>query len=156
MKALKTDSSALIETRFGAFAASPRDVVDFPAGLPGFESCTRYVLLDAAELSPFNCLQGLDGVKPSFLVIEPTLVQPAYVPALSDADYHRLDADERDALAWLAIVRVGPHEDATVNLRAPIVINPRRMLGIQALPHESAYRHDHLLRLEPSGAGVHA
>ena len=40
-------------------------------------------------------------------------------------------------------------------MRAPIIVNPRRMIAIQALPHESAYRHDHPLRLEASGAGLH-
>jgi len=70
-------------------------------------------------------------------------------------DYRRLDADPGDPLLWLAIVRMGSSEDTCVNLRAPIVVNPRRMLAIQALPHDSAYRHDHPLRLEAAHAGLH-
>jgi flagellar assembly factor FliW len=156
MTAPQPDSLGLIETRFGAFAAPARDVIHFAGGLPGFEGCARYVLLNAPELSPFNCLQGLEGSKPSFLVVDPSLVQLKYATGLNDAEYRRLQAEARDSLAWFAIVRVGPDEQATVNLRAPIVINPHRMLGIQALPHDSAYRHDHPLRLEPSCAGLHA
>jgi flagellar assembly factor FliW len=30
-------------------------------------------------------------------------------------------------------------EGATVNLRAPIVINPSRMTGFQVMPHNSLY-----------------
>lgn len=149
------EATAVIDTRFGAFTASAGDVVHFASGMPGFESCTRFVLLNADVLNPFACLQGLDGAKPSFLVIDPRLVEPRYAVGLNDAEYRRLEAEPRDLLAWFVIVRVGPHEDAAVNLRAPIVINPHRMLGIQALPHESAYRHDHPLRLEPTRAGVH-
>ncbi len=156
MTASASDTPGLVDTRFGAFSASPIDVVHFAGGLPGFERCTRYVLLKAPELSPFACLQGLDGPKPSFLLIDPGLVQAPYASGLSDVEYRRLEADARDALAWFAIVRIGPSDDATVNLRAPIVINPRRMIGIQALPYESAYRHDHPLRLEPHRAGLHA
>lgn len=156
MTATDSDNLALVETRFGAFEASARDVVHFVGGLPGFEGCTRYVLLKAPELTPFTCLHGLDGSKPSFLVIDPRQVHPTYALGLNDVECRRLEANPRDPLAWFAIVRVGPEEDATVNLRAPLVINPRRMRGIQSLPHESAYRHDHPLRLEPYCAGVHA
>jgi flagellar assembly factor FliW len=150
------DVPALVETRFGAFAASPRDVIHVAGGLPGFETCTRYVLVEAHALSPFKCLQGLDGPKPSFLVIDPSLVQPGFSIALSGTELRRLGAEPGDPLAWLAIVRVGPGERATVNLRAPLAVNPGRMLGLQALPPESCHHHDHPLRLEPQRAGVHA
>ena len=149
-------SPALIDTRFGAFAASAGDVIHLVGGLPGFESCTRYVLLKAQELHPFKCLQGLDGSKPSFLVIDPALVEPTYRAGLDGVDLRRLDAEIQDALAWFAIVCVGPDEVATVNLRAPVVINPRRMVGIQVVPNDSSYGHEHPLCLEPHRAGVHS
>ena len=147
--------TTMVETRFGAFQAEEPDVIHVPGGLPGFERCTRYVLVGAPDIRPFTCLQGLEAPQPSFLVIDPRLVDPGYANTLSNADYRRLDSSERDTLLWLAIVCVGPGEQATVNMRAPIIINPRRMTGIQALPHESAYRHDHPLRLEASRAGLH-
>lgn len=150
-----TRTTTLIETRFGAFQAAEHDVIQMPGGVPGFEDCARYVLVGAPEIAPFNCLQGLDGSQPSFLVIDPRLVDPKYSTSLSSSDYRRLESAERDTLLWLAIVRVGAGEEATVNMRAPIIVNPRRMIAIQALPHESAYRHDHPLRLEASGAGLH-
>jgi flagellar assembly factor FliW len=145
----------LVETRFGAFQAAESDIVHIPGGVPGFEQCARYVLVGAPAIRPFTCLHGLDTPQPSFLVIDPRLVDPSYAATVSSADYRRLEASDRDALLWLAIVRVGPGDEATVNLRAPVIINPRQMIGIQALPHESAYRHDHPLRLETSGAGLH-
>ncbi|MGE3176132.1 MAG: flagellar assembly protein FliW [Vicinamibacterales bacterium] len=148
-------TTMLVETRFGAFQAAESDVVHIPGGVPGFEQCARYVLVGAPDIRPFTCLQGLDAPQPSFLVIDPRIVDPSYAAALSSADYRRLEASDRETLLWLAIVRVGPGDEATVNLRAPVIINPRRMIGIQALPHESAYRHDHPLRLETSRAGLH-
>lgn len=150
-----TRTTTLVETRFGAFQAAEHDVIHVAGGVPGFEQCTRYVLVGAPDIRPFTCLQGLEAPQPSFLVIDPRLVDPQYAAALSSSDLRRLEASERDTLLWLAIVRVGPGEAATVNMRAPIIINPGRMIGIQALPHESAYRHDHPLRLEASHAGLH-
>ncbi len=147
-------ATTLIETRFGTFQAAEYDVIHVSGGIPGFESCTRFVLVSSPEILPFTCLQGLEAPLPSFLVIDPRLVDPSYAFQLSALDHRRLEASHGEPLLWLGIVGVGPGE-ATVNLRAPVIVNPRRMVGIQALPHDSAYRHDHPLRLEAAGAGLH-
>lgn len=144
-----------VETRFGTFAAAEHDVIQIPGGVPAFEACTRYVLVSGPDIQPFNCLQGLDPPAPSFLVIDPRIVAPEYRLQLSPMDYRRLEAIDGESLLCLAIVQVGATNPPIVNLRAPIVVNPRRMVAIQALPHESAYRHDHPLRLEAAHAGLH-
>lgn len=151
-----TGAVMTVETRFGTFQAAEHDVISVLGGVPAFEACLRYVLVGGPDIHPFNCLQGLDAPLPSFLVIDPRLVSPGYRPSLTAMDYRRLEAVEGDALLWLAIVRIGSGEDATVNLRAPIVVNPLRMLAVQTLPHESPHRHDHPLRLEGASAGLHA
>lgn len=152
-----TVSTAMaVETRFGTFHAAEQDVIQIAGGVPAFECCTRYVLVGGPDMQPFACLQGLDAPAPSFLVIDPRLVVSDYAVALSAMDSRRLDARPSDTLLWLAVVHVGNQEDVTVNLRAPIVVNPRGMMAIQVLPHESDYRHDHPLRLEAARAGLHA
>lgn len=145
-----------VETRFGSFQATEQDVIQIAGGVPAFESCTRYVLVGGPDMQPFTCLQGLDAPAPSFLVLDPRLVVSDYAISLSALDSRRLDARPNDALLWLAVVRVSDDADVTVNLRAPIVVNPRRMVAIQVLPHESPYHHDHPLRLEAARAGLHA
>lgn len=145
-----------VETRFGTFQAAEHDVIQIPGGVPAFEGCTRYVLVSGPDIQPFNCLQGLDAPSPSFLVIDPRLVEPAYRAALSAMDARRLESVDGEPLLYLAIVHLAASGEASVNLRAPIVINPRRMVAIQALPHDSGYRHDHPLRLEAASAGLHS
>lgn len=145
-----------VETRFGTFQATEHDVIQIAGGVPAFESCTRYVLVGGPDMHPFTCLQGLDAPAPSFLVLDPRLVVANYAVSLSAMDARRLDVRPSDSPLWLAVVHVGDGEDVTINLRAPIVVNPRRMLAIQVLPHESAYRHDHPLRLEAARVGLHA
>lgn len=144
-----------VETRFGTFQATEQDVIQVSGGIPAFEGCTRYVLVGGPDMQPFTCLQGLDAPAPSFLVVDPARVAPGYAMTLSVMDLRRLDVQPHDPLLWLAVVHVAGDQDATVNLRAPIVVNSRRMVAIQALPHESAYRHDHPLRLEADRAGLH-
>ena len=48
---------------------------------------------------------------------------------------------------WLALVTMDAGQGPSVNLRAPIVVNPARMLGFQDMPHNSLYPLRHPLAL---------
>jgi flagellar assembly factor FliW len=135
------------ETDTGDLAPRSEDVVAFPDGLPGFESCRRFVVMSLDDVPRFQCLQGLDAPGPAFLTIDPALAIKRYRRILSPADRVRLGATEDDTLLWLAIVTLSQDETASVNLRAPIVINPRVMIGFQVMPHQSLYPVRHPLSL---------
>lgn len=137
---------ARVETRFGVFDVNPGDVIRVPGGLPGFEQCRRYVVVTSPPLEPFTCLQGLDDSRPSFLALDPKLVVPDYGVPLSPADRHRLEAGEGEPLLWLALVRLDA-DAVLANLGAPVVVNPRRMIGIQAIPADTPYAIDHRVPL---------
>ncbi len=124
---------------------APRaDVVVFANGLPGFEACRGFVLL-AAEHGGLQYLTSVEGPPASFLVVDPRRIQPGYRCQLSEADRHALKAGEDNALLWLSLVTVERDGTIAVNLRAPIVINPARMLGQQVIPYESLYPLRHVL-----------
>jgi len=137
-----------IETRFGRFAVGARDVIEFPLGMPGFEQCRHFVLVQGPDIAPFQVLHAVDGPGASFLVIDPRLTLPQYRSVLSQTDVMRLGATESSVLLWLAIVTLDQDERAYVNLRAPIVVNPERMLGYQVMPHNSLYPLRHPLASE--------
>jgi flagellar assembly factor FliW len=137
-----------IDTPFGAFSADANAVVAFAAGLPGFEGCRRFVLVSAPALEPFTCLHGLDAPHPSFLTIDPRQVVDPYQPSLSPADRRRLDATADAPLVWLSVVRLDA-AGASANLRAPIVVNPARMIGLQVLEVDGPYAVDHRLAPAP-------
>jgi len=123
-------------------------VVTFADGLPGFESCHQFVLVESETFTPFRVVQGLGEGGPSFVGIDPRQVESAYDVRLDRGDLSRLEASPDDPLLWVAIVTARADRPATANLRAPIVINPRAMRGIQLLPTESAYSVDHPLSRE--------
>jgi flagellar assembly factor FliW len=135
----------LVETRFGKFSGSQRDIVTLVDGLPGFESCRRFLLLSSAAIAPLTCLQGLDDAKPAFLAVDPRLVDPDYSCRLDDLQRRRLGASADTPLLWLALVRVGDGDDSTVNLCAPLVVNPERMCGLQLLAGHDEYDTKHRL-----------
>jgi len=121
------------------------EAVTFPDGIPGFETCRRWVVLAAEEATPLRRLHAVDGAEASFLTIDPRAVLDGYRCDLSAADRRRLGASDDEALLWLAIVMMDPSGALTVNLRAPIVINPRTMTGQQVLPHNCLYPLRHVL-----------
>lgn len=120
------------------------ETVRFQDGIPGFESCRQWVILAAEEQTPLRRLQAVDG-DAAFLAIDPRSVMDAYRCELSNTDRRRLGVVDDTPLLWLALVIVEPAGAVTVNLRAPIVINPRTMLGQQVLPQDSLYPLRHVL-----------
>lgn len=136
---IDTEAGQPIETRFGTFTARSRDIVTLADGLPGFESCRRFFLLTSPAIQPLTCLQGLDAAQPAFLAIDPRFVDATYRCQLDDLQMHRLGASPTSPLLWLAIVRVSEDGGSTVNLRAPLVIDPVRMRGVQLLSGHDEY-----------------
>lgn len=120
------------------------EAVNFPDGIPGFESCRQWVVA-AEEATPLRRLHAIDGPEASFLAIDPRAVLDGYRCDLSAADRRRLGATDTEPLLWLSIVMMEPGGALTVNLRAPIVINPRTMTGQQVLPHNCLYPLRHVL-----------
>ncbi|MCX6537725.1 MAG: flagellar assembly protein FliW [Acidobacteria bacterium] len=128
-----------VDTRFGVFDTDRRSLVAFPVGLPAFEQCRHFVLMASPSIAPFQCLHAVDGPPASFLVINPRLVFPEYRCKLSPADRERFQVTNDAPLLWLVLVSLKENGEATANLRAPIVINPTRMVGYQVMPHDSLY-----------------
>ena len=85
---------------------------------------------------------------PSFVAVDPRLVDRSFSTTLDRSDLARLSAQDREPLLWLAIVAAREDGTATANLRAPVVINPGTMRGIQVIAVDSPYRIDHPLPVE--------
>lgn len=137
-----------VTTRFGEFDADARDILNFPDGLPGFEQCHRFVVLSSMTMAPLQCLHAVDGLPATFLAVDPRLVLAKYRCVLGPADLARLGADDKTVLLWLGLVAVDGSGAATVNLRAPVVINPSRMTGFQVVPSNSLYPLRHPLTVD--------
>jgi flagellar assembly factor FliW len=128
-----------LNTPFGDFEAGGDSIVTFPDGLPGFEQCRRFVVLRQAGTTPLVCLHAVDGPAAAFLAIDPRSITSGYRCVLSDSDRLRLGAGPGTTLLWLSIVTIVQDDELYVNLRAPVVINPERLVGIQTVPQRTAY-----------------
>jgi len=114
------------------------DIIRMPFGLLGFEHVKQYVLLANPAEEPFMWFQMLDDAKRAFLVAPPSRVAPDYQPDISDDEVDFLDlADPADAFL-LNIVTLHGDGQATVNLRGPVVINRRTLIGKQVILNNAA------------------
>ena len=138
MNAHPSGDATRVETAFGTFEVAADEIITFPAGLPGFEECRRFVVLSSRDLDPFKCLQSVEGPSASFLAVDPRKAFPDYRCLLSEVDRVRLGEPDDASLVWLAVVTV-LDDQTLVNLRAPVVVNPTRMLGYQLMPSNSLY-----------------
>ena len=110
-----------------------RDIIRLPFGLLGFEHVKQYVLLANPAEEPFLWFQMLDDAKRAFLVAPPSRIVPDYQPDISDDEVDFLElADPSDAFL-LNIVTLRGNGQATVNLKGPIVINRRTLIGKQVI-----------------------
>jgi flagellar assembly factor FliW len=128
-----------VHSRFGDAEVNPRDVLYFADGLPGYESVHEFVLLDVPEQAPLKLLHAVNSAEPCFLVIDPKAILPSYRCELGASDRHRLGAADDSGLVWLAIVMVEENAQVSINLRAPIVLNPASMSGRQVMPNACVY-----------------
>lgn len=130
--------TAVVADHADAPGVEPTTIV-FPEGLPGFEACRRFTVQASEALAPLKRLQALDGPAASFLALDPRLVVADYPARLNASDGVKLQADGATPLVWLAIVAVEADGSATVNLRAPVVVNPARMIGRQVVCDDPSY-----------------
>jgi flagellar assembly factor FliW len=142
--------------RFGAFEYDRSSVLTFPAGLPGFEGHTVFIIVEQPELAPIVFLQSLNTPELCFPAAPVAAIDPGYSPGLTREDLERLGLDpgrqpvpnvEVLSLALLCAPENGP---LTANLLAPVVINVQTHTAVQAVRADSLYSHRHPI---PTGPG---
>jgi flagellar assembly factor FliW len=115
-----------------------RDIIRLPFGLLGFEHVKQYILLVNPAEEPFMWLQMLDDAKRAFLVAPPSRLVADYQPDISDDEVEFLELTGPEDAFLLNIVTLHGSGQATVNLKGPVVINRRTLIGKQVIPNNAA------------------
>lgn len=129
--------STMEMTELESVRVKQENIIHMPAGLLGFESIKRFVLLSNSEDAPFSWFQVLDNSSLAFLVLPPFGSIADYQPEISDEDcaYLKLKSPS-DAHIFNIVTMRG--ESATVNLKGPIVINRFTLRGKQVVLQNAA------------------
>ncbi len=111
-----------------------RRVVLFPHGLIGFPGLNRFRVVEGGDENPFALLMSKDRKTVRFPMIDPMLIRPDYEIALSPEEIEELEIESRADVDVYSIVVVPPNSgDATINLRAPLLISRTNNVGVQIL-----------------------
>ncbi|WP_080507580.1 flagellar assembly protein FliW [Bryobacter aggregatus] len=130
--------------RFGMIRFEDREIIEFPAGLPGFEEQHQFLLIEAEESVPLKFLQCVGKPGLSFVCAPLSLVDPDYEGVLPRADRELLAMPGEGIapgtrLEWLVILCFGCPELPTANLLGPLVIRRDVGLGVQSIREDSRY-----------------
>lgn len=147
-----------IKTRpFGEVEISEQQIIDFPDGILGFDDVRKFVLLDAHdENSPLKWLQAYDEPELAFVIIRPVDFMKEYELVVSMNDIEAVGAETAENLLVFAIVTIPTNpSDMTANLQGPIIVNPDKRLGRQAISLSDRYsvRHKILEEMKKAAEG---
>ncbi|THF60231.1 flagellar assembly protein FliW [Pseudothauera rhizosphaerae] len=125
-------------TLFGSFEVAEDKIIEFPAGLPGFEGYRRFALVheEGAEAT-VQFLQSLDDAEVAFPLADPVSFGIHYEFVLSDEEQALLGLSAPEQALVAVIVRketgAGLPDSAGLraNFMAPLVINAEARRGLQ-------------------------
>ena len=126
--------------------------LEFPHGLPAFETEKRFRLTQSLERAPLLFLESETTPGLSFLLLPLAAIDPGYRLSLSAEDREIINAPiahgkaGNDAnLVCLAVLTAGEDSPPTANLLAPVVFNRASGRAVQAVRSDRVYSHKHPL-----------
>ncbi len=131
------DQELLVNTRFGVVAVPRDSVIEMPQGPLGFTQHRRFVLIELPnpKLASFRLLQSLADATVSFVVTplkpESGLIDLAEVEEACNTGGFAVS--EALVLLIVTVRQEAGRIVTTVNLRAPIVLDPNRRLARQVV-----------------------
>ncbi len=131
-------------------------LLEFPAGLPGFEEHKQFILESRAELRPFLWLRSVSDKEVALPVISCRLLKKQMLHDITDDHLSLLNHAGRDDITPYYILRVEPEGGTiTANTKAPVIISTKNMQGCQVILEEDDLRVDEpLVNLLPSQGGM--
>lgn len=130
---------------FGEIEIEEKQKIAFPQGILGFENQKEYYLI-IKEDSPFLWLQCSSDENLAFVLINPYLFMPDYNLKIGQKDWDVIDVKPEDDYLVFAIVTIPANpEEMTANLQGPVIINPKKRWGVQAISLDDNYSIKHLI-----------
>ena len=123
-----------INTRFGLLDIDPDSVIEFPAGLPGFEDLKQFLLLHEEGANTLFYLQSVEDPSIQLPLVDPDHFQVNYEITLSDEEMAQLRLeDAKDATVLVTVSRSNSTEDDGLhaNFMGPIILNTKARTGMQ-------------------------
>jgi len=122
-----------IQTKYvGDITIDESTIIQFSKGIPGFIDAREFVLLELPGNPLFHILQSIQTRDIAFILTDPYRFYKNYSFELDDAILDSLKIrDENDVIVLSVVTLRQPFSQSTINLKAPIIINPNSKYGKQ-------------------------
>ena len=119
----------------GQVTVDENTVLNFPNGLPGFESCQRFKLFHEEGKPTVFWLQSVDDAALMFPVVAPEQLDLEYQIELSDEDCAQIELkDVADAVVAVIIYRDAAQDGKiAANTHSPVIFNLKSRKGMQKI-----------------------
>jgi flagellar assembly factor FliW len=143
-----------IQTKcFGRVEYAREAVFDFFQGIPGFEDETEFLFLEQPSTHPLLFMQSIAHSQVCFILLPILSADPHYKLRLTEDDLAALHLPPgrqpqigTEVLCAALVCAAGDERpQPTLNLLAPILVNLKERIGIQAIQTQSGYSHRHPL-----------
>ena len=133
----------LVQTKFfGEVDIDDQKVITLVDGLLGFEDKKKYVILydNDKENHNISWLQSVDEQILTLPVVNPLFIKEDYNPVVDDNLLEALGDPGEEEFMVLVTMRISSDtKQVSCNLKAPIVINPKTLLGCQVIAENEDY-----------------
>lgn len=132
----------LLNTKhFGEININEEQIITFSDGIPGFESLTKYSIIQTQDPdSAFCWMQSTENAELAFALVNPFMIKADYEFELTQEKLDMLNIRAPEEVVVYAIVVI-PEDvsKASMNLKAPIIINSTTKKGAQIIIDNSKY-----------------
>ena len=139
----------LIQTDYyGEVEYTEEDLIIFPDGLFGLKKKKKYLPLYLSHNDDsIILLQSVEKSLICFAMLNPIYLCPDYTLYLSSEELSFLNVSDSEELCYYTLCTVRDNYlDTTVNLKAPLAINPETHIGMQVILTNSEYGIRHQIR----------
>jgi len=129
--------------QFGEIEVPKTSIITFKKGILGFDEYKKYALIPVDEKgeTPFFILQCVEQKEISLFLLDTFAFFKGYHIELQDQYVEKLELEKpEDAIILTTVTVKDQLINATTNLKAPIVINLSKQLGVQVVLDKTDYK----------------
>lgn len=138
-----------IDTKyFGNIEIGEDKIIHFENGVLGFEDYKEYTILydNEKEKSFFSWLQSIEESSLAFPIVNPFNVVENYNPQINDDMLESIGGiQDEDIVVFLMATIPEDVKQASVNMKAPLIINASSRKGVQIIVEGQEYEIKHKL-----------
>lgn len=129
----------------GEIEYTDEEVVRFPLGLPAFENEHRFLMLADPATRPLVLLQSLTDPTLCFITLPVSLIEPNYSLSILAEDLVSIGLPPEGPVEigsnvkCFTILTIGDGRPPTANLLAPVLLNLKDRLAVQAVQVDTKY-----------------